>query len=98
MARHRKHDLLERVVNAIEECGWNALYLSSIEEHPFALRMYHEDEAHNILVYIWHLTHGGGAARPADEYRIQITGTSKFKTIAHYKTIILGLWDEVDVF
>ena len=57
-----------------------------------------------VLVYIWNLTHGGGARRPADEYRIQITGISgpagvpQFEAETGNKTLILGWWSEADVF
>lgn len=29
-----------------------------------------------VWIYIWSLTHGGGAARSEDEYRIQLTSVS----------------------
>lgn len=44
------------------------------------------------------MTHGGGRARPADEYRIQITGVSRFEPEPGGKTLILGWWDEAGVF
>jgi len=44
------------------------------------------------------MTHGGGAARPEDEYRIQITGADHFEPEPGGKTLILGWWDEAGVF
>jgi putative restriction endonuclease len=44
------------------------------------------------------LTHGGGSARPKDEYRIQITSIANFEQKHNEKTIILGWWKEVGVF
>jgi putative restriction endonuclease len=100
MARHRKHDLLDIVVQSIRDCNWNVLYMGDIREHPFLLRVYSHDseKSYAIRVYIWHLTHGGGAKRPIDEYRIQITGIKKFLRYQGEKTVILGWWDEGEVF
>jgi putative restriction endonuclease len=91
-----KKQLLEVVVTAIRESGWNVLYLS--DEHPFQLQMYRGDESYRLLVYIWNITHGGGAARPADEYRIQVTGVSQFRQETGTKTLILGWWAAGGVF
>lgn len=44
------------------------------------------------------MTHGGGVKRPADEYRIQITGVSHFEQEPNGKTLILGWWREGEVF
>jgi putative restriction endonuclease len=50
------------------------------------------------------VTHGGGKARPANEYRIQITGIAnlagaqQFKTKKDTKTLVLGWWDDIGVF
>jgi putative restriction endonuclease len=98
MARHNKYDLLDQVVKAVADSGWNTLYLDNIDEHPFHLQIYRDDESYRIRVYIWHLTHGGGKARPKNEYRIQITGTDHFGKIPGEKTLILGWWKEVEVF
>ena len=92
MARHNKYDLLNQIVSAVVESGWNVLYLASADEHPFHLRLYRDDENHDLRIYIWHLTHGGGAARPQNEYRIQITGIDQFETSPGVKTLILGWW------
>ncbi|WP_447972815.1 HNH endonuclease [Nitrospira sp. Kam-Ns4a] len=66
--------------------------------HPFRIRIYNDSEAYTSRVYIWNLTHGGGAARPLDEYRIQITGVARFEPEPGGKTLILGWWDEAEVF
>ena len=98
MAPHRKYDLLDHIVKAVTDSGWNVLYLASIDEHPFRLQIYREDESYRIRVYIWNLTHGGGRARPQDEYRIQITGTDYFEHTPDEKTLVLGWREEVKVF
>lgn len=69
----RKSDLLDRILAAIENSGWQAIIMENA--HPFLLRLFrHENKAFlNIRVYIWNCTHGG-KNRAADEYRVQITG------------------------
>jgi putative restriction endonuclease len=98
MAKHRKYDLLEQIVQAINESGWNVLYGSDTSQHPFVLKIYNQNESHLVRIYIWNLTHGGGAKRPKDEYRIQITGTDEFIQPIGEKTLILGWWQDVGVF
>lgn len=98
MAGHNKYDLLDQVVQAINESGWNVLYTASEDEHPFHLQVYKENESYKIAVYIWHLTHGGGPARPRNEYRIQITGVKQFQIFPNEQTLILGYWQEAEVF
>ncbi|MEQ8520420.1 MAG: HNH endonuclease [Cytophagales bacterium] len=98
LRRHRKNDLLELIIQSIRDDGWNILYLSDPKFHPFRFRIYRGDESHNIRVYVWNLTHGGGANRPEDEYRIQITGVEQFELEPNGKTLILGWWREGEVF
>jgi putative restriction endonuclease len=46
------------------------------------------------------MTHGGGKARPVDEFRIQITGVTQFEPEPGFegRTLILGWWEPVGVF
>lgn len=98
MAKHKKYQLLDIIVQSINDSGWNVLYVGNISEHPFLLKIYKNDESYLLRIYVWNLTHGGGAARPKDEYRIQITGADHFEQKAGEKTLILGWWDDVGVF
>ena len=98
MAKHSKYDLLDKIVKAITDSGWDVLYLDSIDVHPFRLQIYQGQESERIRIYIWHMTHGGGQARPKNEYRIQITGTDHFELGPGEKTLILGWWQEAEVF
>lgn len=93
-----KRQLIERIVNSIRDCGWGFLYLSRPPAPPLRLRVFRESETYLIRIYIWNMTHGGGRLRPADEYRIQITGVSRFEPEQGGKTLILGWWDEAGVF
>ncbi len=94
MVQHRKYDLLDIVVQSVNDGAWNVLYMGSISQHPFLLEIYNGEESYLLRVYIWCLTHGGGPARPKDEYRIQITGVDHFEQKPGEKTLILGWWDE----
>ncbi len=69
----RKPALLDRVLSAVEESGWQALIVE--RSHPFLLRLFKRDQQGflNVRIYIWNCTHGGNN-RSADEYRVQITG------------------------
>ncbi len=98
MAKHRKYNLLEIIVQSINDCGWNVLYLDNIDNHPFLLKIYNNEDSYVLRIYIWNLTHGGGSARPKDEYRIQITGTDRFEQKEGERTLILGWWDQIQVF
>lgn len=98
MARLSKPELFHVVENAIRESGWNFFHLSQAGQHPARYQLYRNGHSHRTRVYIWNVSHGGGAARPVDEYRIQITGVSRFEPEVGGKTLILGWWDEVGVF
>lgn len=98
MPRLGKRQLLEVVARSIRACGWHLLYLSKPSEHPFRLQVFQEADSYRARIYIWNLTHGGGPARPADEYRIQITGIERFEAEPTGKTLILGWWEEAGVF
>lgn len=98
MAKHRKYDLLDIVVQSINDSGWNVLYVGDITQHPFILKVYNKEERYLLRIYIWNISHGGGAARAKDEYRIQITGVNQFEQRGGEKTLILGWWNEVGVF
>lgn len=45
-SRHRKHDLLELIIQGIRDDGWNILYLSDPKYYPFRLKIYKGDESH----------------------------------------------------
>lgn len=104
MVRHLKRHLLQIVEQSFNESGWDFLHLSAPNAHPARYHVYRGDVGHEIRVYIWNITHGGGAARAANEYRIQITGIEGLAGPQEFipeiggKTLILGWWDEVGVF
>ncbi|MEI8324551.1 MAG: HNH endonuclease [Betaproteobacteria bacterium] len=88
--------LLEQVLRAIDDSGWSALILD--EHKPFRLRLYRDDDkGFDVRLYVWNCTHGGGAARATDEYRVQITGLVP-SVVAGETTLILGWHYDYGVF
>lgn len=97
VARLSKSDLLDQLLTSLEESGWN--YLLESNSHPFLIRLLHEESHLRCRIYIWNITHGGGAARAADEYRIQITsGVTAFDTSRVDRALVLGWWEDGGVF
>lgn len=89
-----KKGLLDIVLKAIHESGWNYLILS--KDHPFKLRIYNEIESFNLKIIIYNITHGG-YPRSKEEYRIQVKEPTLDDELG-YKTLILGYWDEMNIF
>jgi len=69
-----------QIVSAIEdaftESVASAVLVSGVREHPRRFYITAGEASFPVWIYIWTLTHGGGAARPADEYRIQLTSVT----------------------
>lgn len=93
MARLTKPKLIGLIRSAIEQDGWTFAQLSGPQEHPVRFEMTKGRARHTIRAYIWNMTHGGGAKRPRDEYRIQITKVRQFAPEPGGTTLILG-WSE----
>ena len=81
--------LFERVLRAVDESGWQALVHTS--RKPFRLRLFRGDEkGFDVRIYLWNCTHGGGAARANDEYRVQLTGVAPSEAIGEV-TLLLAV-------
>lgn len=99
MPRISKRELLRRFELAIQDASARLIYRSTPRQHPASYTIVHRDgRTSRVLVYIWNMTHGGGAARPAHEYRIQITGVPQFENPPGEKTLILGWSEDFEVF
>lgn len=100
MARLTKPQLLERVEDGFRSGGWNLLYSTNPGDHPAKYRIYRDGEGFTATVYIWNISHGGGTARAADEYRIQVTGVPNqiFQPNLDGPTLILGWWANDEIF
>ncbi|MBI5637834.1 MAG: HNH endonuclease [Nitrospinae bacterium] len=94
-----KKDLFSIILSAIDAGGWKALIVE--KNHPFFLkaikRQGSEQDNLNLRIYIWNCTHGGGAARSKDEYRVQLTGVVP-KDKEGETTLLLGWHDGYQVF
>jgi len=98
MTKYNKSDLINKVTTSFENLNW-AIENFDRSKHPFFVNISNESgDAFSLIIYIWNLSHGGGAKRPKDEYRIQITGISNFIQEEGKRTLILGYWDELNVF
>ncbi|NLF18687.1 MAG: HNH endonuclease [Lentisphaerae bacterium] len=69
-------EIVSAIADAFAESGSSAVLVSDKEANPRRFYIVAGESAFPVWVYIWTLTHGGGAARPRDEYRIQLTGVS----------------------
>lgn len=97
MARLSKAELFDLLITSLEDSGWK--YLIEKSSHPFVIRLLHDETPLRVRIYIWNVTHGGGSARAADEYRIQITsGVTSFDTSGVDRTLVLGWWEDGGVF
>lgn len=68
--------IVTAITDAFAETGASALLLSDARAHPRRFCIVSGEFSFVVWIYIWTLTHGGGAARPRDEYRIQLTGVT----------------------
>src|SRR4051812_19010654 len=99
MARAGKKALIARVVDSLTVGGWTVQQITEANVHPALLRIRRGRRTRQLRIYIWNLTHGGGAARPKHEFRIQVTsGVLKFRRDEGEQTAILGWSDEFGVF
>lgn len=94
MAPLTKGELLDRVLAAIRSSGgWLPLVIRS--RHPFLITAVRRDESIRLRVYIWNLTRGGpSTVRPADEWRIQLTGVNPPLIVDNDTVTLLLGWHE----
>jgi len=76
MAALPPKDIVAAIEDAFTEAGASATLISDERAHPRRFYVVAGESTFPLWVYIWTLTHGGGAARPRDEYRIQLTGVT----------------------
>jgi putative restriction endonuclease len=83
--------LLKSINDALAESDASAVLISSSRKNPRRFVVQAGQNMFELWVYAWTLTHGGGAARPKDEYRIQITGIKPpFELNPSGPTILIG--------
>lgn len=93
-------ELVNSIIEAIQESGGSAVYLSDkLQTHPRKFGVQYNDQSFTIWVYIWTLTHGGGSARPEDEYRIQLTTVEPpLELNPNGFTLLMGYYPNLQVF
>ena len=68
--------LVRSITEAFAASDSVAVAVSQESGNPRRFVVRAERNHFEVWIYIWSLTHGGGPARPEDEYRIQLTGVS----------------------
>ncbi len=64
------------IEDAFAESAASSVLVSGVRVHPRRFYVTAGESSFPVWIYIWTLTHGGGAARPVDEYRIQLTSVT----------------------
>lgn len=91
--RLQKKDLLGKVISAIRSANWQIEMINSPTDHPLRVKIFGDNESHELLIYIWNISHGG-KSRSLDEFRIQITGVDSILLSTDYITLLLGYFSE----
>lgn len=68
--------LVLAIEDAFTESVASSVLVSGVREHPRRFYVTAAESSFPVWVYIWTLTHGGGPARPTNEYRIQLTSVN----------------------
>lgn len=86
------HEIVRSIIDAFAECSGTAILVSKESGNPRRFVVQAERNHFEVWIYIWSLTHGGGPARPEDEYRIQVTGVSSPLQMNPYSnhTLLMG--------
>ena len=96
MSNLSKPELLRKILDALAMSGWVTTTIRT--NKPFLIRAVAPDGSRFMLrFFIWNCTHGGGAARAPDEYRIQFTGAMP-DSDGSAITVLLGWHDGYGVF
>lgn len=69
-------EIVRAIEDAFTESSAAALLVSQPRSYPKRFYVTAGESSFPVWIYIWTLTHGGGAARPKDEYRIQLTSVA----------------------
>lgn len=91
MPRLSTATLLSSITAALAESNASSVLISPVNRNPRRFVVQAGHMMFEVWVYIWTLTHGGGAARPKNEYRIQLTGiTPPFALNPSGPTLLIG--------
>ncbi len=68
------------------------------DDHPYDLTIFRGDQNFRARLYVWNVTHGGGQARAATEYRIQVTGVPlPLAAPRGFQTLLFGWYEDLGV-
>ncbi|MCY4361073.1 MAG: HNH endonuclease signature motif containing protein [Gammaproteobacteria bacterium] len=91
--------IIQAIKEAFIEASASAVLISDGTSNPRKFYVTTRETSFPVWVYIWTLTHGGGAARPQDEYRIQLTSVvSPLRENPDGPTLLLGYEPESQCF
>lgn len=91
--------LIKSITDALAESNATGILISNLQRNPRRFVVQAGQSRFEVWIYIWTLTHGGGAARPKNEFRIQLTGiTPPFQTNPSGPTIIIGYEPNLNCF
>lgn len=96
MAVLSRLQLFEKIKETIIHLGWDISNHTDLNEQPVRYEISNNGYHKIIRVYVWNLT-PGGTNRPENEYRIQVK-VDRFEEETNTKTLILGYWDEEQIF
>ena len=65
--------IIQAINDAYIDASVSAVLISDAKSNPRKFYVTSRGVSFVVWIYVWTLTHGGGAARPLDEYRIQLT-------------------------
>lgn len=94
-------ELVQALLRGFNDSGASAILISPPDTNPRHLVAQSNIGMIDVWIYIWTLTHGGGVARPRDEYRIQLTGVTS--PLQHHPnrnglTMLMGYEPNLDCF
>lgn len=92
-------ELQAQILQSLRLSGRTVLVLPDLKKKPLRVLIggLGDEEPVILRIYAWNITHGGGAARAIDEYRIQLTGDMPI-VVAGEVTIVLGWSTKFRVF
>lgn len=91
--------IVQAINDAFVEASASSVLISGSKLNPRKFYVAIEKVSFPVWIYIWTLTHGGGAARPRDEYRIQLTSVaSPLLENPEGPTLLLGYEPETQCF
>lgn len=74
MAELPAQKIIQAILDGLEQSYASGVLVSKPRGNPKQFVVQFDRKVLDLWIYIWTLTHGGGRARPRDEYRIQLTG------------------------